>query len=106
MLCLIIDTNILLTDMLLRYQKIELIPPIPYGTRLICADSQKRDTARRSMNSTSFHRVWVMQETALARSSIVIQGKRSLERNYLVELVLLAASHADFVTHTGDVRAT
>ena len=102
---LVKDTNVLLMDMLLRYQSIENVPPIPYGTGLICADSQKWDTVRRLTNSEWFSRVWVLQEIALARSAMFIHGKRSIEWSHLVELMLFAASRADVATYTGDVKS-
>ena len=73
---LIEDTNVFLMDLLLRYEKVELIPPIPYGNESICADSQKWDMVRGLMSSEWFSRVWVLQEIGLARSAVITSAIR------------------------------
>ena len=68
---LIKDTNVFLIDLLLCYEKVELISPIPYVNESICADSQKWDMVRRLMSSEWFSRIWVLQEIRLARSAMI-----------------------------------
>ena len=102
---LIKDTDVFLMDLLLRYEKVGLIPPIPYGNGSICADSQKWDMVRRMASSEWFSRVWVLQEIGLARSAMIIYGNSTMEWSYLVELMLFVASRPDVHVHTGDLKS-
>ena len=92
-------------DLLLRYEKVELIHPIPYGNGFICADSQKWDMVRRVGISEWSSRVWVLQEIGLARSAMIIYGNSSMEWSFLVELMLFVASRPDVHAHTGDLKS-